>query len=453
MSTNGLIWFLVLVLALTAFALWGVEQVPFHPDESTYLYKSIDFNLLITRPWEMAWIPGTEPDRQMRYRLLDAPLTRYLLGLGRTLSGLSAPPVDWEWSQTFQENMLSGALPKSRVLTVGRITITLLLPFTLLFLYLTGQQIAGTVNGLAAVLALGLNALTLLHGRRAMAEGALLFGISIAVWSFLHCERRPWLAGLGIALAFSAKHSTLVLLPVGLLAVIWDVPSRKPDAHHNGSLNGFRACLPGRFTRARVLPWGKSILQYGLVFIGVTFLLNPYLWRSPIQAAVATVEQRQDLLQKQVADTIRVAPERVISNPFERLAYAMANLHFAQPSFAEWGNYMSATAASEQHYLAIPGHNLLRNLSGGAASLILATLGFILCLVRLRRAGPYEFRALNLALLSTLALAAGLILFVPLTWQRYVIPLAPVTALWQGYAIARLAVAIKDTQKHRELTQ
>ncbi len=272
-----------------------------------------------------------------------------------------------------------------------------------------------------------------------MAEGALLFGVSVAVWSFLQNKPKPWLAGLGIALAFNAKHSIVVLLPVGLLAALWGI--------HTDEI---KAGSPRWLTRARGIAWCKSALQYMLVFIGITFLLNPYLWRSPVQAAAATVEQRQELLQRQVADTMRFAPERVISNPFERLAYAMANLHFAPPSFAEWGNYAADTAVSEQSYLAFPAHNLLRNLPGGAASLIVATVGFILSLVRLLRARSSEFRALSLALLSTLALVAGHILFVPITWQRYVIPLVPVTALWQGYAIERLVLVIKDSGMHQK---
>ena len=113
-------------------------------------------------------------------------------------------------------------------------------------------------TGLSAALLLGLNALVLLHDRRAMAEAALTFGVLLALWSFLTGKRHPWLIGLGLALAFNAKQTGLVLLPVGLLAValpgrIAHRPKRPPgwDWLPPGSKSwSFSGCLPGCSTHS-----------------------------------------------------------------------------------------------------------------------------------------------------------------------------------------------------------
>src|SRR5205814_7876260 len=85
----------------SVFALWGVPSVPFHPDESTYLYMSRDFDVLVRQgnPGGVAWQAANQPTLVLRYRLLDSPLSHYLPGLGRLLGGYSQTLAhDWNWS-------------------------------------------------------------------------------------------------------------------------------------------------------------------------------------------------------------------------------------------------------------------------------------------------------------------------------------------------------------------
>ena len=93
--------------------------------------------------------------------------------------------ADWDWSQTWEANHLSGALPDSQLLFAGRLAVALLLPFSVLFLYLTGNRIGGTLCGLMAGVLLLTNALVLLHARRAMGEAGLLFTVCMAAYCFL----------------------------------------------------------------------------------------------------------------------------------------------------------------------------------------------------------------------------------------------------------------------------
>lgn len=157
--------FILLLLTLSVFYFWGLSKVPFHPDESTQLYMSADFEKLITNPLAMAW-EDTEPVSSIsRYRLLDAPLTRYLLGIGRTVFSLPSLPSDWDWSASWEENQRNGALPNDRMLLLGRLIIASLFPLGLILLYRIGIAMDGRWLGIFTVLLFSSNALILLHTR------------------------------------------------------------------------------------------------------------------------------------------------------------------------------------------------------------------------------------------------------------------------------------------------
>jgi hypothetical protein len=394
----------------------GISSVPFHPDESTQLFMSRDFELLFTQPSSMGWKPGQENDIRQHYRELDAPLTRYLLGFGRYIAGIPALPVDWDWSRTWQENQQRGALPDNELLITGRWSISILLLFSLLLLYLAGRKIYGRFTGFCATVFLSLNALILLHDRRAMAEGALTMGVTFAMWSFLLGYEYPWLAGLGLAIAYNAKQSSLILLPVGILSVCW-IPDRAKQ----------------RF--GRVI---GNVCQLICVFFLITLLLNPLFWKNPIQAIMSSMNARQDLMQRQVADVARLAPGQYLNTPIKRSAILIANLYFVQPSFAEVGNYTQDTSQSENKYLQIPGQNLLRNTWGGILLFTLTLVGIIDTLRRVAIKRREQQRILLLFIFSTIALIFVALFIVPLPWQRYVIPLIPFNCILQAYAVSQL---------------
>jgi hypothetical protein len=160
------------------------------------------------------------------------------------------------------------------------------------------------------------------------------------------------------------------------------------------------------------------------------------MWRQPLQAVQAAISERQRLQQGQAADFRRLVPEVALDSPSRRLAALLANLYFAPPAFAEAGNYSEQTHAIEQAYLANPGHTLLRGLLGGSLMFALNLVGIALACLRLRRAVPEQRRALAILLLVSLCMGLGLFWLAPLPWQRYVMPLAPISCLWSAYAVS-----------------
>jgi hypothetical protein len=75
--------FILVLLGMSIFYFWGVFKVPFHPDESTHIFMSADFERMLTNPTGMIWKMGDLVPDIVRYRMIDAPITRYLLGFGR----------------------------------------------------------------------------------------------------------------------------------------------------------------------------------------------------------------------------------------------------------------------------------------------------------------------------------------------------------------------------------
>ena len=412
------------LLLLTGYQMWGASIVPFHPDETSLLFQSRDFEAILSDPGSLAWSAGHEPDPTLSYRLLNAPLPKYVFGLGRWFAGVDEAEVsvDWNWSQDWETNLSRGALPPSKVLMAGRIASTALLPFAALFIYLSGKKLGGPEVGVLAAALQGLNALLLVHGRRAMAEGTLIAAICFGLWTLLESDRRPWLAGIGMAFAVGAKHSALALVPVGVLAVLWPAG-------------------PAPETRRRL----TAIGLFFLVFLAITLLLNPVVWSDPFLGFKEIFEVRKSLVQDQV-QAQAIASQLAISVPLrgiDRLAVLIAHLFLAPPQFEEVGNYRAELASSVGRYLAVPGHTLLRGPILGGLILGLTLAGLIFGLRSLRPGSGPSTRPVALLLLSTAALTVSLYVGIPLPYQRYYLPLVPFVCLWSGLALGSLGREMK----------
>jgi len=415
---------LVIGAALSAFYFWGLGRAPFHPDESTYFWMSADFQTWFKDPLTLAYRADQPDDLRQHYRLIDAPLTRTLLGLSQWVAGVPAQASDWDWAKTWEENETAGALPTRRALLIGRGILGMLFPLNLLLMYRLGKRMQSPSTGVFAMILFGLNALILLHTRRAMAEAALVAGTLLAVWSFVEKRSNPWLAGLVLALAVSAKQTAAVLLPVGLLATA--LPLTAPD----------------REPKNRLISLGWRWAQLLGMFALVTFMLNPIFWKAPWRAARAGWLERQDLFSRQTADFASLQPESVMSAPTQRIGALLAHLYMTPPAFAETANYQAETRLTEQAYLSSWGHNLLRGFLAGGVMFALTLAGICLALYNLSRMEHQMQLDLLVILAATLALGLALFLFFPLPWQRYVLTLVPLVCLWISYGLASFAAIV-----------
>lgn len=407
------------LLGFSAFVLAGARLVPFHPDETSLLFQSRDLEQYFTDPRSLAYSPSSPPDQAQLYRALNAPLAKYVLGVGRLIAGYSSQSVavDWDWSETWSANLARGAMPPQRLLNGARLAVTLLLPATLLFAYLTGAKLGGVAVGALTAGLLGLNALFLLHGRRAMMEGAMFFGLCFALWATLNADRRPWLAGAAAAMAVSAKHSLLPMLVLAALGAYW-------TTHQ----------MPG--PRVRLANLGKLALAAALTFA----VLNPFFWIHPIAAGVELVEERAGLAaaQLQTQQAADFAAMQLPMSASDRLAAFLGQVFFSEPQFSEAANYRAEINSQIVQYSGVPGHNWLRGWLAGGALFGLTLFGTAAAGVSLRRLDTNDRRITLLLLIGTLGMGLVLLLGIPFPFQRYYLPLLPFTSLWSAYAVVEL---------------
>jgi len=90
----------VICLFLTLFYLWGMDFVPFHPDESTQIFMSEDSFDFIKDPFSLSYSPDSDLSSKIIYRAIDMPLTRYLIGFARFITNSPGLQSDWDWALT-----------------------------------------------------------------------------------------------------------------------------------------------------------------------------------------------------------------------------------------------------------------------------------------------------------------------------------------------------------------
>jgi hypothetical protein len=424
----------VLLLAL-AVNLGRLAAVPFHPDEATWIFMSRDLPLMLHQgPAAVCWQPGAQADAAAQERARTAPLPRYILGLER-LAGIlpaGAVPVDWDWTTTWAANAERGAVPLAAVLLAARIPMALLISLAALLVFLIARRVGGAGAGWAAALIFIFNPLMLLHGRRAMSEAALVFGVCLALWLMMRFPRRGssraqasrWRCGQALG---CCDRSAALLSALG--------PGPTPAA-------GDDLTRPGALAHGAVRAM-RSLALMALGFVIVFGLLSPSLWCHPAAAVGAVLRERTTLVDAQL-DELRAAGEVfVLDTAAERLVALIDRVFIAAPVFWEIPNYAAQTEASEAAYIREPLANLLRGPVWGSIMLALALLGAALgALLVFRRANSSALRRdLALALIWLVGTGLALLALVPIAWQRYYLPLIPVLSVWQGYAVGHAARA------------
>lgn len=416
-----------IALTLVAvFVLFGVSRVPFHPDETSLLFQSRDLEQLLMDPLALTYAPGDEQDLAAKYRALNAPLPKYVLGLGRRAAGFGPEAVDtdWRWDLSWEENLTRGALPPPGALLGARLASTLMLITGFVLVYFVGLRIGGRQVGLVAAGLLGVNSLALVHGRRAMAEGTLIFAVGAALLAALDAKRRPWLAGLAAAAAVGAKHSAVPLAIVGLVAST-GLPMDERD---------------GLARRGMI---------YLASFTAGFLIINPFLWRAPIAGMVEVATARSGLLARQVEITQALAPHGSFDTFPERSAAFIGQVFILPPQLQEIGNYAQAVNPTIESYISQPHNTLLRGPILGSVMLILFVMGLVLAGIKIdRREAGLARRPLWTLGLAT-ALQSILLFSNPLPVQRYYVPLLPLIVIWQAFALVELTNVIYQAAQGR----
>jgi hypothetical protein len=248
-----------------------------------------------------------------------------------------------------------------------------------------------------------------------MSESVLLFGVVFFLWTLTREKRNPWLIGFALAVAINSKLTALALLPVGIIAVCWS--------------------SKGKLSLKELL---AKIAELTLVILVISLLLNPFYWKYPIQALEVSFQTRQVLTQQQVNDHLSGhqlnLPSKVLST--------VSQLYILPPILEETGNYLADTNSTALVYFSSPLHSWGRGLIFGSIFISLSLSGFLIAINRYPKTNKHQKTAGLFFLMTTIILFGAISFYIPLPWQRYLVPLLPFTALWIGYSLLPLSDVI-----------
>ncbi len=394
----------------------GIEAVPFHPDESTQIFMSPD---AVANPMDLAYDPELKLDNRTRYRLIDAPVTRFLIGWGLSLQGKDPNPVDWDWTTSWDDNLAAGALPATSTLLAARVSVAWLFPFSCLFLFLLTRKICNFPTAILVVILFSTNALILLHTRRAMAESALICMFCALSWLMVDFKRAVWVTGLAAGLAANTKQTAL---PAALLGA-------------------FEAFLLPFNTNFR-----KKIVRVGIflsAMLVVTIAINPVFWQHPWEAIREGTTQRADLSARMQADY------KTSGNLLQQSIILIAHTFIQPPAAADVLNYQEQTQASEDAYFHFPLNNLFRGFAGGTILFILTITGWIILFRKSSHRVFVEQTQFFVFSAITIISIFSLLVFTAAPFQRYYIILIPLFTIFQATALHAIGLAILNAIKKR----
>ena len=168
-----------------------------------------------------------------------------------------------------------------------------------------------------------------------------------------------------------------------------------------------------------------------LLALAVFVMLSPALWPNPPERLQRLLETRNELLRVQVKNW---QPDGLGMSAGERINQILTQPFLRPPQFhevAQWSEY-EVIAAEIDVYLASALAGLRPGGPGGAVLTLLLAGGLVLTLRQRRRAG----------LLVWLLLTLAAMMVNPLPWQRYYLPLLPLSSLLTALALAQVIVWI-----------
>jgi hypothetical protein len=361
---------------------------------------------------------------EQRYRLIDAPLPRTLIGISRGIFVLLPLKSDWNWSLSWEENKANGAVPTNYLLLVSRLGLAVFAPLGLVFFYLTLKCVVNWPISLLVSVVLGMNAIFLVHTRRAMAEGLSFCFYFALIFLIIRKPEKAFLIGILAGLAFQAKQTTLPILFVPV--IIWII-------------NGIKC------NEKLLIPW-KIFIFCGAILI-TYYILNPVAWKDPFHVAILQIQHRFAFSQAQAAEYQAISSSLAVTTFPSRLAAWLANTYFATPAFYDIGNYSKDLAQAILFY----GSNILHRLfSGwyfGLLTLFTGLFGLILSLRNIKSIYNSTNNTFLVLLIISILQTAFSVFMLPITFQRYYLLNLALSMIWVSIGLSYLYSSIIRSHK------
>ena len=183
--------------------------------------------------------------------------------------------------------------------------------------------------------------------------------------------------------------------------------------------------------RRQLLAATLRIALTGLLALAVFVALSPALWSNPPERLQRLLETRNELLHVQVKNW---QADGLAMSTGERISEILTQPFLRPPQFYEvagWSDYAVITAEIDLYLASALAGLRPGGLAGGILTLILAG-GLVLTLRQRGRAG----------LLVWLLLTLAAMMVNPLPWQRYYLPLLPLSSLLAALGMAQVIMWI-----------
>ena len=442
---------LTLLLLLIVYILSGINLVPFHGDESTYILMSEDYDKIVKHGDFKRVLFSPEGSPKQDIRLSTGAILPFSIGFARDITNTNGQINNWKWGHSWEENITQGNKPNSQLLLLARTCSALMGALSIVLFFITARQFfSSRLVAWTAALALATHGDILVNFRRAMQEGPKFLFLILTLYIASHIlkdfqslkTRRYLYVLLGIAsgLTLAAKQDTAPMLIAVYLALAI-IPMWKKETVRTILIKAlylgaatilayacFLAFMPvfwswwesvfvltGFATILFQLPvWkidraAKPLALAGCVLIIGMTIRSPSLWREFPTPVISMIETRKTILGDQV--------EYFRGNNFSTVKDKM--IFFLETTLTSKVMYMEAPSfdVPPVHKEITAYENSL--ISGRTGSPWVD--GFIAVLVVI---GGWsllrQFNAESL-LIYSLFITSGILLFfmVPLPWQRY----------------------------------
>ncbi|MBN1128948.1 MAG: phospholipid carrier-dependent glycosyltransferase [Chitinispirillaceae bacterium] len=405
----------LVVLSCSVFLVMGMGKrasAPFHIDEAHKIAETFYYTLFFK---ERAF---SSPDWNSDfYARTNPPVAKYIMGAILDLRGhrQNDRALQDHFERLWQDPQRLARLVPHGLLMDARAVSVVFGVLTLLMIYLTGRFCGAPLAGATGALLLAAHPLFAGHATIALTDTILLFFMSAAAPVAIIMLRllRPQTA---------ASRLPRWCGPAAGVLLCSLVVAGAAGTKLNGALAGFLvvSVLLVAMVRAGLQKRSGAIFAHLLAIAGITVcsvalfvVLNPFLYGAPFQKIVQTFAVYDDWMLKQAID-----PGRPLWGMAQKIA-AIAYFNFWLP----------------QSVVKVP---------GGALMFMAFLMGMsFLCREvftnpgnRGRREGPV------VVLMMTALYGMGIGLWIPVNWDRYFLPLAPIIALCCGFGLVFLCKAI-----------
>jgi hypothetical protein len=221
---------MTLLLLLTVYILSGINQVPFHGDESAFIWMSEDYDKIVKQRDIRRILFKPEGSTKQNIRLSTGPILAFSIGFARDITNTEGPMNKWLWGASWEENIVLGNMPSFQLLRLARTCSALMGALSVVLFFVTARQLLPSrLAAWTSTLVLVTHGDILVNFRRAMQEGPKFLFLILTLYIASHIlkdfqsmktRRYPYvLLGVVSGLTLAAKQDTAPMLIAIYLAL------------------------------------------------------------------------------------------------------------------------------------------------------------------------------------------------------------------------------------------